>query len=160
MFIKFKFWVFRNYWWVLLSLIVIVSMYAFFNDKDPKIYIPLIGVLLSFFYFLQKQRLEEMKLFRDIFESCNKRYDLLNEKLDKIYNSDKRELEPEEVQTIIDYFNLCAEEYLYYSQGYVLPEVWDAWFNGMQWYLKDKKIFKLWEKEKQTDSYYGLSFDN
>ena len=77
-----------------------------------------------------------MKLFRDIFEECNKRYDDLNERLGLIVNgNNEQELTLEERQTLIVYFNLCGEEYLYYQQGYILPSVWDAWRKGMSWYF-------------------------
>ena len=158
-FIKMKFWIFRNYWWVFLILIMAFISPAIIFKQDLKVVLMLLGTLLSFFYFLQKQRLEEMKLFREIFSSCNDQYDGLNEKLGLILASNNTELTPEETQTLIDYFNLCGEEYLYFSQGYILPVVWDAWYKGMCWYLKDERISQLWEKEKETESYYGLKFD-
>jgi hypothetical protein len=46
-------------------------------------------------------------------------------------------------------FNLCAEEYFFYLQGYIHPEVWKAWENGMKYFLDTKKLKKI-EKKKQS----------
>jgi hypothetical protein len=59
---------------------------------------------------------------------------------------------------LFDYFNLCGEEYLFYSQGYVYPEVWKAWFNGMEFFRPNPRIRQLWNEELKTGSYYGLQF--
>ena len=157
--IKIKFWVFRNYWWILLFLIIGTGVYAYQYQTDIKITFPILGALLSFFYFLQKQRLEEMRLFRKLFTDFNSRYDKMNEKLGKIIkNNQGGDLKKDETQTIVDYFNLCAEEYLFYKQGYILPDVWMAWHNGMRIYLRNKNISDLWQKERKSESYYSLEF--
>jgi hypothetical protein len=58
---------------------------------------------------------------------------------------------------VIDYFNLCGEEYLFYKHGYILPEAWESWRRGMRQYMDVESIRELWEFEVKTDSYYGLS---
>ena len=76
---KIKFWLYRNYWLTLPIFVVVVLVLALLRfPVDVKILSAVLGGLLSFVYFVQKQRLEETKLFRDIFQECNKRYDCLN----------------------------------------------------------------------------------
>ena len=58
---------------------------------------------------------------------------------------------------LVDYFNLCAEEFLYYQRGYIYPTVWQAWCRGMFQYLRIKAVRELWESEVKTGSYYGLT---
>lgn len=58
--------------------------------------------LLSVAYFLQKQKLEEMRLFRDIFKECNERYDKMNDNLAAIAPVGKA-LTDKERDLIIDY---------------------------------------------------------
>ena len=141
-----------------MAILAVISFTLFKKEPDYKAVATLLGVLLSLFYFLQKQRLEEMKLFREIFAECNKRYDDLNESLGLIVNgNNEQELTLKERQTLIDYFNLCGEEYLYYQQGYILPSVWDAWRKGMSWYLDNERISRLWQEERKTESYYDFS---
>ncbi|MBK8516192.1 MAG: hypothetical protein IPL55_07840 [Saprospiraceae bacterium] len=58
---------------------------------------------------------------------------------------------------IIDYLNLCAEEYLWYKKGRIDTEVWSAWKAGMIYYFKQDAFKDDIEKQKvQKDSYYGL----
>lgn len=109
------------------------------------------------FYFIQKQKLDEMRLHHDLFKDFNARYDGLNDKLIKITKETKSEISFVDHLTIIDYFNLCGEEYFYYSKGYIDPIVWKAWKKGMEEYIAIPAIGAVWQKEKTKDSYYGLS---
>jgi len=141
--IKLKFWFFRNYWWLLALGFVVFGtvMVLLQSGADFKLLATLLGTLLSLLYFLQKQRLEETKLFREIFAECNERYDKMNELLNAIVDGPNNQpLQSEERTTLNDYFNLCGEEYLYYSQGYIFPSVWKAWHNGMKYFIKNPRI--------------------
>jgi hypothetical protein len=158
---KVKHFLFEFYW--LIALLIFVSASVWFvrtpKEKDElTIFLTIIGGLLSAFYFIQKQQLEELELFKELFVTFNKRYDELNEELNRIVSTNPKEkLRPEEQNTLNNYFNLCAEEYLFYKKGYIYPEVWKAWHNGMRFYLQnDPRIKEHWIKEKESDSYYGL----
>jgi len=120
-----------------------------------QIRISLITGIISFAYFVQKHKLEELHLFTKLFKEFNERYDNLNEKLNRIILSDSK-LSPEDRDTLFNYFNLCGEEYLYYKEGYILPIVWKAWKNGMKIFFSNEKVKDLWYKERPTDSYYGF----
>jgi hypothetical protein len=60
------------------------------------------------------------------------------------------------LDTLYNYFNLSGEEYFYYKQGYIYPEVWKAWRNGMKIFYQVERIKQEWDKELSNDSYYGL----
>lgn len=156
---KLKFWFFRNYWWLLvLAFSVGIGLVLLQSCVDFKVLATLLGMLLSLLYFLQKQRLEEMKLFREIFAECNKRYDEMNERLNAIVDGpEDQPLQPKERGILNDYFNLCGEEYLYYTEGYIFPSVWQAWHNGMRYFIKNPRIAAVWAIEKKSESYYRLS---
>ena len=116
-----------------------------------------VGALLSLIYFVQKQKLEELRLFRELFKELNARYDEMKEKLARIVEAVGTEtLEEQDRETLIDYFNLCGEEYLYFERGYIYPVVWTAWLNGMKAIIFTPRVLPIWQKEKQTSSYYGL----
>lgn len=118
------------------------------------------GGLVSFTFAVQKQKLEEVQLFKELFKDFNKRYDRQNEVLNRIYNKPPESpLEADEVETLFNYFNLCGEEYLYFARGFIYPEVWQAWENGMKHFRKNPRIKKLWDEELNSESYYGLNFD-
>ena len=63
--------------------------------------------------------------------------------------------DPERV--IMDYLNLCAEEYFWYTRGRIDTEIWRAWRNGMENWLQVPAIRTVAVREsKLRDSYYGL----
>jgi hypothetical protein len=130
------------------------------QNVETTTYLTLTGSLLSFFYFIQKQTLEETQLFKELFNNFNARYDKLNASLNKIYEKNNDEpFEEKEQEILDDYFNLCAEEYLYFKREYIDLEVWQAWCNGMWFFLKNERIRRLWENEEKTGSYYGLTLN-
>ena len=108
---------------------------------------------------VQKQNLEDTKLFKELFEKFNDRYDGMNDDLNRIYR--QRADEPpdeDEKKTLFKYFNLCGEEYLFFKKGFIYPKVWRAWKNGMEFFRQNTRIKKLWDDELGRDSYYGLEF--
>ena len=108
-----------------------------------------IGGILSFIYFVQKQRLEEMRLFKELFTEFNARYDDLNEDLNKICQEkdNTKPLGQNQIDLLYNYFNLCGEEYFYYKQGFIYPKVWKAWRNGMKIFYRNKRIKDAWAEE-------------
>ncbi len=128
-----------------------------------------VGSVLAFTYFVWKQHLEEIRLFKELFTMFNDRYDEIKDRLDALYRSDKP-LDGNEEIFLYGYFNLCAEEYLYYCKGFIYPEVWLAWYNGMKFFRKNKRIRDLWDKELGVTkpptasavggSYYGFTIED
>jgi hypothetical protein len=39
---------------------------------------------------------------------------------------------PNQRNLVIDYFNLCAEEFLWYKKNRIPNDVWSAWKSGIQ----------------------------
>ncbi len=141
---------------VLFSVLVIAFIAGY---RDWVLLVTGVGTVLSTIYFLQGQRLEETKLFKELFAEFNRRYDNLNNKLMHILDMPKdEELNPEQESTLIDYFNLCSEEYLFYKLGYIREGAWSAWLAGMKIYYNDERIRTLWDADFKTGSYYGFSY--
>lgn len=115
-----------------------------------------VGAILSLAYFLQKQKLEELRLFRELFKEFNMRYDEMNEDLARIADLTPNDIGKSDRLKIVDYLNLCGEEYLYFKLGYIEPSVWAAWYNGMKVLISSKAIGAIWDQEKKTASYYDL----
>jgi hypothetical protein len=114
-----------------------------------------LGSALGFCYFAQKQKLEELRLFKDLFTEFNRRYDAMNDSLAIIRDGDRNEAGSR--ATLVDYFNLCAEEYLFFDEGYIHPSAWRSWCRGMLYYLQEDQIRQVWDEEVTLDSYYGLT---
>lgn len=159
--IKVKFFIQDYYLWIIAGIILIataLTIFLYARGHDWKILISIIGGLFSAIYFIQKQQLDEAKLFKDLFVEFSRRYDTLNEKLNAVIREDNanKDLEVDEINTLYDYFNLCGEEYLFYRKGYIYPEVWRTWVRGMKSFYDNERIQKIWVKELSTGSYYGL----
>jgi hypothetical protein len=115
--------------------------------------------VFAFAFGVQKQHLEEMKWFKELFQQFNLRYDALHEDLNRIYKQPPNlPLEEHEIKTLFKYFNLCGEEHLYFDKGFICEEAWTAWYNGMRLFRQNPRIRKLWNDELGADSYYGLTF--
>jgi hypothetical protein len=107
--------------------------------------------------FLYSQHLQETKLFTELFQAFNARYDQFNRHLNEIASSSGTELSADSQQWLMDYFNLCAEEYLYFRSGYIDDDVWRSWTRGMRFYAAIPVIREIWERELASGSYYGFS---
>ncbi len=117
------------------------------------------GAVLGLAYFVQQQHLQNARFFKELATEFNQRYDVQNGKLLRHIEQDSgKPFTPEQTHDFIDYFNLCAEEWLFYKAGYIYDEVWQTWFNGMRQYGRDPRVARLWHQERQTESYYGLDF--
>jgi hypothetical protein len=139
---------------VLLVLIIVVIA----GLRDSAVIVSLAGVAVSLIYFFQSQRLEETRLFKDLFSEFNLRYDKLNGTLLSVEHCRPDQCLTDEMnQALVDYFNLCDEEYMFYKLGYIREEAWRAWLNGMRYYYKNPRIRELWEEELEQDSYYGFT---
>lgn len=143
-------------YWLLFPIIAVILLCLKYWDFA-------IGAFSAVF-LIQKQKLEETRLFKELFLEFNSRYDRLNDKITDIkakITDIKAEESPCEKQqrekTLDDYFNLCAEEYLFYEEGRILKPVWGAWCRGMKEHLKAKPIQDYWQKAQEENSYYGLT---
>jgi hypothetical protein len=113
----------------------------------------------TFTHFQHQHTLEKSRFFFDLFKQFNDRYNKLNDDLQRIAAGEGI-LSSAERARIVDYFNLCAEEFLFYQRGYVPEDVYRAWRNGMNWYASKERFVKVWREECATDSYYGFEFSS
>lgn len=156
-----KHFLFRNYWWIVAVVAAAVIFWIHVDGKDPDLRLTLtvVGSAISGVFFVQKQKLEELKMFKDLFREFNQRYDQMNEKLNSIISANSSDkLTTEETKVLFDYFNLCGEEYLFFKRGYSDPVAWQGWYNGMKSFYKSPRINTLWATELEGNSYYGLRF--
>ncbi len=155
-----KRFVFQNYWWLAFAVVVAaiaVVVKSGATDRGSLIATTL-GTALSSCYFVQKQKLDELRLFNELFTNFNCRYDTMNAKLEDILAANGT-IDAEPKKILVDYFNLCAEEYLFFKEGYIHPKVWQSWCRGMLYYLRNDRIRKIWDEEMISGSYYGLTVD-
>lgn len=134
------------------------SSAAFWQPKTAfELMVAVIGAVAAFVYFLYDQHHKDTQLFVSLFEKFNKRYDDLNERLNIIFSRESpASLSPAQEATLSDYFNLCAEEHLFYESGYIDQRVWHAWLLGMKYFAADSVVRSFWEKELASGSYYNF----
>src|SRR2546425_12392987 len=111
----------------------------------------------TFTHFQHQHSLEKSRFFFELFNRFNERYDAMNDRLQIIAESEEF-LEATDRAKVVDYFNLCAEEYMFYRRGYIPDDVYRSWRNGMDWYSKKERFVKVWKAERGTQSYYGFEF--
>jgi hypothetical protein len=109
--------------------------------------------------FLFAQHARDTQLFRELFREFNERYRALNNSLNKICDS-RRDLTDLDHRVLCAYFDLCAEEYMYFTSGHIDSRVWCAWAEGMRYFARHHQIRSFWEGElKKQKSYYGFTLD-
>jgi len=148
-------------WYPYVILLIFYGVAAFWfhlgPGRQPQLLLTAVGGIAGLGYFLYRQHIDETKLFKDLFNEFNSRYDALKDHLNgMISGSPASLLSAQERDRLFAYFNLCAEEYFFYKAGYIDKRVWDSWSGGMKVFFKDQRIRKLWEEENQTGSYYGF----
>ena len=157
---KLKHWIYEYHLVITVILMVTVFVLSACNAslRTWSFLYPATGAVLGLSYFVLKQHLEETRLFKELFSAFNARYDDINDRLNALCGvPDDQSLTRDETMLLYKYFNLCAEEYLYFRKGYIYPEVWTAWHNGMKIFCLSPRICHLWEKELSSGSYYGLT---
>jgi hypothetical protein len=139
------------------------SLHANFNNTfwQPKsaseLLVAAVGAAGGFVYFLYSQHHQGVQMFASLFDKFNTRYDKLNERLNVIISRQiGSPLTPEDINTLYDYFNLCAEEHLFYEAGYIDERIWRAWLCGMKPFAADTVIRQLWGQEINAGSYYDF----
>jgi hypothetical protein len=150
----------RRYPWIFLLLsltLLVVAYFAGGTDFDVKWVISVLGVTVGFTTFLFTQQLQETRLFTELFKEFNGRYNHMSAQLSKIAETSETGIHGDDRQVLMNYFNLCAEEYLYYSNGYIDAAAWRAWSIGMKFYADISDIRRIWEQEIAGGSYYGFT---
>jgi hypothetical protein len=151
----------RNFYpWLFLALAAtaVAIAHAFGTRLSHEVLISLVGAVAALVHFLYSQHNHNTERFIALFREFNARYDALNSGLNELLKRDgSLLLSGKDEQLLFDYFNLCAEEYLYFKSGYIDPEVWKSWVQGMRFFARNAEIRRLWKKELAAGSYYGFS---
>lgn len=147
---------------LVIVFLVVACLLLYFRKIEAQIFIGIVASIIAVYFGLLKQKIDHDRMFKELFESLNCRY---NGDINDIFNELRRnpekkidDIKGNEVNLIIDYFNLCAEEYLWFSKGRIPKDVWKAWKIGINENLKIAQIKVLYikEMESSSESYYGL----
>ncbi|RZL36349.1 MAG: hypothetical protein EOO96_07200 [Pedobacter sp.] len=129
-------------------------------------FLGIVGIVITVIYSAANKKLNHQKMEKDLFKEFNERYNDLNEDLKKINKNTSTEQlqtlksEKDDKKTlelvVIDYFNLCAEEYYWKKRKRISEEIWNAWHDGMMYYYNFPAVKNLWKTECESGwrSYY------
>ena len=142
-------------------------VFLFAVDKWKEGLVGAVVMAAGLTHFLYAQHHQDVTLFSEFFKDFNQRYDKLNNDLNAIRRRAKKaeslgqraELQEDDLLKLYDYFNLCAEEYLFHEAGYIDNDVWRSWCRGMVLFDDVEEIHRLWVEETSTGSYYGFSLE-
>ncbi len=125
-----------------------------------------VGSIVTYYYSRQSKQLAHDQMMKELFADFNTRYSKLNNALfeieEKYKSTDQLNRAPNATflkQTVLDYFNLCAEEfYWYYHKGRIDKIIWNSWHSGMiYWHDNVEAIRDMWKAEVEANgksSYY------
>jgi hypothetical protein len=150
----------RNIWlWVIAGAVLVLIVYLLVppGHQSSAVLLMIIVGIGALAFYLNRRQADDARLVKELLKEFNERYDRLNNDLQLACWRDAR-FEVETKLQFIKYFNLCAEEWLFWRTGYVDDPVWQAWQSGMKQYSKDKRVMAIWDEEAKTDSYYGFDF--
>lgn len=155
---------FCKYWITLLALVLYMASAIIIvcaGETKLELLISCFAIITSLYFGALKHQISNDELFHKLFVSFNERYDdKLNDLLNEIKLHPLKELDDKETNLVIDYFNLCAEEYLWYKKGRLPKDIWKAWKAGIIENMKITQVHSLYQKEmkspNQRKSYYGL----
>ncbi|MFY8069001.1 MAG: hypothetical protein ACOVMG_02795 [Flavobacterium sp.] len=121
------------------------------------------GLLITLFYNYKNSQLAHHKMQKELFAEFNERYDKLNDSLSLLNESDTITSIKEKMSLIdnksmynvlIDYFNLCAEQYYWKQEKRISDKIWESWYNGMFFYYSNFSVVRdLWRDEIKEDGY-------
>lgn len=143
-----------------IGFILIIGYYLIYGIDD-KIFLGLLGTVATLYFGSIKYRIENDKLFKELFREFNSRYDIrFNDLINELKYDNGRELNNAERNLIIDYLNLCSEEYLWRSKSRIPKKVWSSWKAGIKENLKIKQVEMIFNEEISSSngkkSFYGL----
>ena len=150
---------FKRYWlWILLLVggILILSFLISYDLIELNVFVAGAATLITLFISVINYYHHSDKFFKELFTEFNSRYDTMNNFLMTV--SPNTKLESDEKQKVIDYLNLCAEEYMWVKKGRIPEHIWNSWKNGIETYLKNPAIKEVFDQERALwkSSYYGF----
>ncbi len=118
----------------------------------------MIAALATVYIGLLNYWLQRDKMMQELFSSFNKRYDEFNDDLLAISKGEAVANDKDPESRIVDYLNLCGEEYFWYKNGRVDETMWKEWYAGMNMWMNVPAMnaIALQERSKDKRSFYGL----
>lgn len=145
-----------------LAFLILAILLYFLFGKEIEILGAVLAVGISFSIGFVQYRIQYDVIFKELFIYFTSKYDkeyngILNGVVKKTQENGNYSLNDSEKNTVTDFINFCAEEYLWYSKNRIPNNVWYSWQEGMLYFFKCNPIKQLFLSENsQASSYYGF----
>jgi hypothetical protein len=149
----------KRYWIpisLLVAAIVVITYLGTTGKVKAEVFASVLALSITAFIGSMSHFHNTDRFFKELFTEFNTRYNDMNEFLNSVAPEQKLDLQGK--QKIVDYLNLCAEEYMWVRKGRIPEHIWQSWKNGINQYLKNPNIRAVFEQEKALwkSSYYGF----
>jgi hypothetical protein len=152
----------QNWGFLLSAFAFAIVIYLLWGKQvEGTLALGIIGTIVSLYFGVLKYKMENDRMFNELFTNFTKRYDeTLNDLINQIRFDPEKTLSIDEKKLLIDYINLCAEEYLWYSKNRIPEKVWQAWKAGILANLEVSQVKQVYLNEIDSEhirkSLYGL----
>ena len=159
--VKKRYWQRMMPWWTMLSWFVVVLLwvvswmyFGYLPFRQTEFWLGALAAVGGAIFQISGAYHAKVSHFLECFSRCNKYYAEVNGRLRKLSprieapNGPVPKDEPSD--PIIDYFNLCAEEYLMHKMGVIPRFVWDVWRAGIRERVSKDHLEAAWDVEVET----------
>lgn len=121
---------------------------------DNQVFLASVAAFITVYLGLLRYQVDADRVFQELFTTFNARYDEMHEQLDRLGTNGIQA----DRAIVVDYLNLCAEEYLWYRKGRIDESVWRSWHAGMDEKFRNPQVERIAKEEQESsgDSYYGF----
>lgn len=109
----------HRYWgWYLFVTILMLTVLPRLPApySDPQLLVGAVGGLWAFAFYMQSRHAEDARFLKDLLQTFSEKYDDINNGLQTAVRHNEPFTETER-NLFIDYFNMCAEEWLFRQMG-------------------------------------------
>jgi len=130
---------------------------------ETNIIISIVGSVIAIGSWYISDRRNKDRFEKELFDSFNSRYSSINQ--DILLSSKKKTFNicsENEKNAIIDYANICSEEYYWYTKKRISDKIWKSWLSGIRFHYEHNAVFKkYWDEEMLSNkiSYYMTEDD-
>ena len=149
----------RRYWVYILLLFLGLAIITWFRYEEKiknEIYFGLIATLVTLFLSVINFYQANDRFFKELFVDFNRRFDDLRSVLSGI--TSESAIDGSQREFIVDYINLCAEEYMWVKKGRIPLDIWESWQARIKSFLNMPAIREVFveELDRARESYYGF----
>lgn len=139
----------------------IVGIISYSLNIADSYFITATGLIITVYFGIVRISLDRDRIFKELFKEFNERYNhSFNDFLNNLRSRPDIKLDLDERNIVVDYLNLCAEEYLWRKRNRIPNDVWKAWLAGIQENMHIPQVKEVFMEEGRTVkarmSYYGL----